>query len=183
LFEKKEAQKMAKFRILSNGIHGTGRFLDKTLFCLLAALLFSAVIHAQEKAGQISLGLSPEINMATRSGIAAGGGLYADYAINAAWAAGIKTAVSYNFEEIVSLEPAAFVRWYIPFDWKVYPFAQADLGAMLIWEGSRMVPAILGGIGIGLRFPINRLFVEPYAAFGFPFVWRAGLAVGGRFKI
>jgi hypothetical protein len=174
---------MAKFRALRNGIHGNGRFLNKTLFCLVFTFLLSAAVQAQEKTGQISLGLAPEINMDTRRGIAAGGGVFADYAINAAWAAGIKAAVSSNFEEIVSVEPAAFVRWYIPLKWKVHPFAQADLGAVFIWESDRMVPAILGGLGLGLRFPMNRFFIEPYAAFGFPFVWRVGLAVGGRFNI
>jgi hypothetical protein len=168
---------MTKFRI--PGV----RARNRTFFCLVFMLWVSAVIHTQEKAGQISLGLSPEINMDTRRGLAIGGGLYADYAINEAWAAGIKAAASYNLDEIISVEPEAFIRWYIPLKWKIHPFLQADLGAVFIWENTRMVPAVLGGLSAGMRFPLKHFFVEPYAGAGFPFLWRAGIALGFRFNI
>jgi hypothetical protein len=176
-----------KLRIKAGGFKQGRKHMDKIhikpLFCFILALGLSVVVHGQEKAGQVSLGLGPEINMDTRKGTAYGAGLYVDYALSAAWALGVMAAASYDFDDIISIEPEAFIRWYLPLGWKIYPYIQADLGAVFIREGTRMVPTVLGGLSGGLRFPLRHFLIEPYGAFGFPFFWRAGLAVGFRFNI
>ena len=91
--------------------------------------------------------------------------------------------MNFNFSDIFAFEGAGFFRWY--FLGKNTNatlsniFAQADLG---LWGGNDPYTSsvkFLAGASAGVRLPlpVDNLYVEPYARFGYPFLLGAGATV------
>jgi hypothetical protein len=126
-------------------------------------------------------GLGMEVNANTRDGAAFGGGLSAGLDINQQFSFGIKTAVSSSPDAITSLETAGFFRYYLPFKFNGL-FAQAELGAAILFEDGKNYPAFLGGAAFGWRYDFNKNWhIEPYVRCGYPFIWGAGFHAGYHF--
>jgi hypothetical protein len=154
--------------------------MNKAFLLPFLLIVLVSLVGAQETK-QFALGLGVEGNMNTRTSAALGGTASADYGIIPNLAAGIRFGFSHNFDQIMTLEPELFVRWYF---WELkglFFFAQAGLGTAVIFEDKAAHPAVLGDIGVGLRIPLNRWYVEPYLRTGYPFIWGAGLSAGYRF--
>jgi hypothetical protein len=138
----------------------------------------------------IFTGLGLEINGNTREGVAMGGNLTAGLDLNEQFSLGLKAVLSGNFDTIITLEPAAFFRYYIPTlqfspSFKISGlFAQAELGTAIFFENQKGYPAFLGGAALGWRYNIGEMwYIEPAARFGYPFIWGVSFAGGLRFKL
>ncbi|MDR0455897.1 MAG: hypothetical protein LBH20_04335 [Treponema sp.] len=128
-------------------------------------------------------GLGVETNANTREGAALGGGLSFAVDLNRQFSLGLKAAISANLDTIMTLEPAALVRYYIPFKLSGF-FAQAELGAAIFFEDGESYPAFLGGLALGWRFNAGKnWYLEPSVRGGYPFVWGIGLQAGLRFDL
>ncbi|ULQ60846.1 hypothetical protein K7I13_06155 [Brucepastera parasyntrophica] len=171
--------------------------MNKIVCSMLLIFLFLPPLAAQEPAAgesaelsspaagipKMSAGLLLEANANTREGVSFGGGLRFDYLVLDFLAVGTQVSVSSDFAELVTLEPSALVRWYVPVlggDGKGL-FVQGNLGASLIFEEGELTPAILGGLAAGYRFVFGSWFVEPFGRGGYPFLWGAGVSAGLRF--
>jgi hypothetical protein len=163
-------------------ISGSKETALRRVFILSALLLalFTAIAGAQETK-QFSLGLGMELNNNTRRGVAMGGSGYFAYDILKALEAGIIVGIDYDFNKITVLEPELTGRWYFYNINENSLFTQADLGASLIFEKGENRARFLGGITLGMRFPLGDLYVEPYVRGGYPFIWGTGLRAGLRF--
>jgi hypothetical protein len=97
-------------------------------------------------------------------------------------AVGLKAGVSENFGATVTLETEAFWRIYpVKFRWGTV-FAQVSLGESFIFDDSYFYPMLLCGFTAGVHIPIKDLFyIEPYARFGYPYMWGMGAVGGIRF--
>jgi hypothetical protein len=151
--------------------------MKKTIVPALLFLLCAALLTAQES-GKWTVILGPEWNMNSRENFAAGAVLGLDYTINELFAAGLKGAMSYNFDGIAVAEPAGFFRWYFLDTGQGRFFVQGDLGASLIFEDSTTNPLFAGGLAAGYRLPLNRIYLEPSGRFGYPFAFGLGLMAG-----
>jgi hypothetical protein len=151
-----------------------------SLILPLLLLVTAVYIGAQEPTG-FALGFGVEGNNNTRKGVALGENLYFTYSFNNALEAGLQLGINYDFQNILALEPMVMGRWYFYDLFGGRIFAQADLGATLILEGEQLRPLALGGLALGIRFPLGAWFVEPYARGGYPFMWGAGVNGGYRF--
>jgi hypothetical protein len=153
----------------------------KNVLILPAALmLLTGMLGAQETGG-FSLGFGMEGNFNTRKGIALGQIISLEYDLNKTAALGAKFAFNQDFGRIMVLETAAFGRWNLfDFGGKTF-FLQGDLGLSLVFEESQRLPLFLGGLTLGLRFPLGQWYVEPYLRTGYPFIWGAGVMGGYRF--
>jgi hypothetical protein len=119
--------------------------------------------------------------MNARQKMAFGTQVSVDYGVVPNLAAGVKFGFSHNFSNIMTLEPEVFARWYF-LELKNLPlFAQADLGASVIFEDGKPHPAFLGGLSAGIRIPFKAWYIEPCLRTGYPFIWGAGLSAGYRF--
>jgi hypothetical protein len=154
--------------------------MKRTLFLPLLLLVMAVHIEAQEATG-FALGFGVEGNNNTRKGVALEENLYVTYSFNNAFEAGIQIGVNYDFHNIIALEPMVMGRWYFTDFFGGRVFAQADLGATLIIEDAQLRPLALGGLALGIRFPLGAWFVEPYVRGGYPFLWGAGVSAGYRF--
>jgi hypothetical protein len=153
--------------------------MNKVLLLLTVFITLVSLVEAQE-AKQIALGFGIEGNMNTRKGAALGTAVSADYGIFPNLAAGIRFGFSHN-GPIMTLEPEVFVRWYF---WEVKDisfFAQAGIGASIIFEDTAARPAVLGDFAAGFRMPLKQWYVEPYLRVGYPLIWGAGVSAGYRF--
>ena len=138
----------------------------------------------------IFTGLGLEVNGNSREGAAMGGNLTVGLDLNEQFSLGIKTVLSGNFDTIVTLEPAAFFRYYIP-TLEFSPsfsisglFAQAELGTIIFFEQNKGYPAFLGGVALGWRYNIDEIwYIEPSVRFGYPFIWGVSFQGGLRFKL
>jgi hypothetical protein len=153
----------------------------RLIFILFMALTLSTGTIVSQEAGHFSLGAGIEANLNVREGLSLSENLSFDYGITKTIAAGIKFGYSYNFDEIVVLEPEAFVRWYF---WELEGiplFTQVSLGSSIIFEDGEAHPVVLGGLSAGLRIPLNRWYVESSLRGGYPFIWGIGVSAGYRF--
>jgi hypothetical protein len=153
--------------------------MNKVLLLIMCITLVN-LAEAQE-AEQFSLGLGIEGHMYARKSVALGTAVSADYGFLPNLAAGIRFGVSHNLAHIMTLEPEVFARWYV---WNVknlFFFAQAGLGASIIFEDRKAYPAVMGNLAAGLRIPFNQWYVEPHLRTGYPFIWGAGVSAGRRF--
>ena len=110
-----------------------------------------------------------------------------EYNINDMFAAGLN--LNFSFSDFFAFEAAGFFRWYflrgmpkaIGFLRNI--FAQADLG---LWAGNDIhseAVKFLGGVSAGIRFKLpGNFYIEPYARFGYPFLFGVGVTAGYRFK-
>jgi hypothetical protein len=175
--------------------------LFKRFFALLLTLFFGFAalgVYGQETGGtsatpdgapsgeavygRFAVGFGAEVNMNTRSGAALGVHLGADYALNDALAAGLKAGLSHNFDNILTVEAEAYLRWYaFAFRAGLRLFAQADMGASFVREKDTAWTPVLGGLSAGLDIPLTKkLYIEPYVRGGYPFAFGAGVAVRGK---
>jgi hypothetical protein len=150
-------------------------FIGITMFLCFAGLAYS------QDAKEIAIGLGVEGNQNTREGAAFGASLRADYGITGTMAAGVKATFSHDFDEISVVEPEALFRFYFMKLGSLSLFGQAGVGVGIISEESGDGgTSFLGELTAGVRIPLGSLYVEPSASFGYPFMWRAGVAVGLR---
>ncbi|AEF83703.1 conserved hypothetical protein [Treponema primitia ZAS-2] len=139
---------------------------------------------SEKKTLKVSIWAGLEWNMNARTLFSLGGILGANYAIKSSFAAGIKNGFSYNFNEIVVLEPEGFFRWYFLQGEAGSIFLQGDLGASFIFADSRLYMLPLGGISGGIRIYLKNsenFFLEPYGRLGYPFVFGIGITGGYSF--
>lgn len=129
-----------------------------------------------------SIGLGAEISSNSREGVAAGGVLSFGIDLNQQFALGLKASFSLDADSVSTLEPRVFARYYLPL--KITGlFAQAELGAALIFEDSKLYPAFSGGIAAGWRYYLYKnLYIEPAVRAGYPFIWGLSLTAGWRFN-
>jgi hemin uptake protein HemP len=156
------------------------------LFLLVASGIFAqdeeGIITDETNANKMAVAAGAEWNMNSRNNFAGGAALAFDHNLGASFALGINAAVSYNFAEIVVVEPAAFFRWYFLGSNHTGWFAQTDLGAYLVFEDDELTTLFLGGLRGGIRLPLgNTFFIEPYGRVGYPFMFGVGVLAGVRF--
>jgi len=168
----------------------------KILIALLMITAFAGHAAAQDDEGYIwGVNAGAEMNMnsgnhyelhniaALGFGVHTGG----EYNISDIFAAGLN--LNFSFSDLFAFEAAGFFRWYflrgLPKEAGFFRniFAQADLG---VWAGNDShseAVKFLGGTSAGIRFklPVN-FYIEPYARFGYPFLFGVGVTAGYRFK-
>jgi outer membrane protein OmpA-like peptidoglycan-associated protein len=151
---------------------------------LSVSMLFFLALSVFPQQNSFSLGLFPEANANTRRGYGLAGGIVADYGITDRIAAGLKVDFGSDFYDVSSFEALAFGRYYFfntpPF---FSLFVQAGTGLVMLFEGDRMVPSVLGDGALGVRFPIKKFYTEQYIRFGWPTGFGFGLVVGYRFGL
>jgi hypothetical protein len=150
------------------------------LFMLLVplCLLASGAAIAQEKPWALGIGL--EGNMNTFRSVSGASWLSATIDLGGYFAAGIKTGYSHNFADSGTLEMAALGRWYFLAVKESRLFAQAELGADLIFYDQKTIPSLLGGLALGWNIPLGPVYLEPALRGGYPYIWGAGLSFGWR---
>ena len=129
----------------------------------------------------IGLGLGAEWNMNSREMFAGGALLNFDFNLPMApIAVGVTGTVSSNFAAGLVVEASALFRWYfLGKKWSGF-FAQADVGAVFIFEEDETKPMFMGGLKAGYRFPLGMFYVEPYGRVGYPFMFGIGVLAGIR---
>jgi hypothetical protein len=150
--------------------------MKKMILLLVLIFGYTLCVSAQEKA---AVGLGPEWNMNSRYNFAGGTVLSFNYNLPFYFAVGFNAGASSNFTGIAVMEGAALFRWYFLRSGYTGFFAQADLGAFLIFENEEINPLFLGGLQGGYRLPFGKSFyVEPYGRLGYPFVFGIGVITG-----
>ena len=126
------------------------------------------------------IGISPEAGAYTRFGAAIGGSLSAGVEINRQFSAGVITSIFHNLDTVLSVDPKAFFRYYIPLP--AYGlFVQAETGCVVFFEFNEAFPAFSGSVSAGWRFNFaENWYAEPAARFGYPFIWGVGVSAGVR---
>ncbi|MDR1618878.1 MAG: OmpA family protein [Treponema sp.] len=156
---------------------------EKAVLPFLTLFFVTFSVFPQQK-HSFALGLFPEANANTRQGYGLAGGIAADYGITGRIAVGLKTDFGSDFHDVSSFEALAFGRYYF---FNASPsfslFAQAGAGLVMLFEGDRMVPSVLGDGALGIRFPVKNFYTEQYIRFGWPTGFGFGLAVGYRFGL
>ncbi|MDR3167704.1 MAG: hypothetical protein LBT93_07155 [Treponema sp.] len=155
--------------------------MRKQLFLLFMVTSLTANFVYTQETHRLSLGVGIEGNLNSRQGMALGKNFSLDYGINRFLSAGMKAGFSKDFNRILIWEPDAFIRWYFKDFSSFLLFVQADLGASIILTDARVYPVMLGGISGGIRFPLDKWYVEPYIRSGYPFILGAGMSAGYRF--
>ena len=149
--------------------------MKKKLIGIFILLYLTGQLSAMDS---FFLGLGPEISGHTRSGVAVGGVFSAGLAINTQFAAGVRASFFSDMDELTTLEPVAFFRYYLPLQMKGL-FAQAEAGGAFFFEQNETFISISAGISAGWRYELNqRFYVEPTLRFGYPFMWGAGVIAG-----
>jgi hypothetical protein len=154
--------------------------MKKTFWLPLLCLVVAGSLNALAP-GHFSLGLGIEGNGNSRKGGAFGQSLSLSYEVIENWEIGLSVGNSENFQGTNVLEPMANGRWYFLELAGNRLFTQADLGASLIFEDSKLNPSVMGGLTVGMRVPLKSFYAEPYTRFGYPFLWGAGIKAGYRF--
>jgi len=158
----------------------------KRMFTLALILGCCSGIFAESKTvngdNKTAIGIGPEWNMDSRNNFAMGGVFAFDVTLPKSFALGFTVTGSNNFTGITVLEPAALFRWYFLGSGHSGFFAQADLGAFLIFEDGDITPMPLGGLRAGYRFILaSHFYVEPNGRIGYPFAFGIGALAGLAF--
>jgi len=128
-------------------------------------------------------GIGADVNANTREGAAFGGTLSGGVDLNDQFSLGLRISLSSNMDTVITLEPAAFFRYYLPLKIEGF-FVQAELGAAFFFEDGKNYPAFLGGLAFGWRYNIgNKWYIEPSIRGGYPFVWGVGFLTGLHFDM
>jgi hypothetical protein len=128
----------------------------------------------------LSVGLGLEANNNHRNGVAYGVQASIDYRLWRFLALGVRGGFSSNFGFSNTVEGEGFLRLILPLR-GVDLFVQGGAGVsvMFIYEGN--MPGTLFSGGVGARISLGaRMYLEPAARFGVPFLWGAGITVGYR---
>jgi len=145
------------------------------------------VDRAQNEQGEkrFAAGAGLEWNMNSRKNFGLGFPVSFDYMLPVAVAplsVGATFTTSVNFTGDTVLEPAAMFRWYFLGSGHTGFFAQADVGAYIIFEDNEIYSLFLGGLRGGYRMPLgSRFYVEPSVRVGYPFAFGVGATAGLRF--
>ncbi|MDR1748826.1 MAG: hypothetical protein LBR47_07185 [Spirochaetaceae bacterium] len=147
-------------------------------------LIFSfSVVAAQPPS--VAFGLGLETNMNARNGYALGSMVKIDGEIGKQFALGVCLGLSRDLSRFVTIEPAAFFRWYMPVLRSSGGglFLQGDAGMSIIKDNSEMRYSFMGGGTVGLRYAFRSgsYYIEPYVKGGYPFLWGIGIVTGCRF--
>jgi hypothetical protein len=139
-------------------------------------------LHPQSVDKPLSLGLGAEANGNAVRNVAAAAWFSAALEADDFFSVGIKAGYSYDASGMGTLEMAVLSRWYFIPPEKFRLFAQAELGADLIFYDGKMLPLpfLLGGLALGWRISFRLVYLEPVLRVGFPFVWGGGLGFGWR---
>jgi len=149
---------------------------------LLAILILSGAVCATAQENKAAIGLGLEWNMNSREDFGGGAVIGFDYNLSAPLALGAIVTTSYNFNDIIIVEPAVLFRWYFLNNGHRGFFAQADLGTHILTEGGDTEFRFLGGLRGGYRFTLGKaLYIEPYGRLGYPFAFAIGAMAGLRF--
>ena len=152
---------------------------------LIAILILSGAVFVVAQENKAAVGLGLEWNMNSREDFGGGAVIGFDYNLPvsvAPLALGLIVTTSYNFNDIVIVEPAALFRWYFLNRGHRGFFAQADLGAHILMQDGDTELRFLGGVRGGYRFPVGKtLYIEPYGRLGYPFAFSIGAMAGLRF--
>jgi hypothetical protein len=169
-----------------------GYFMQKTVIlvliklpsigiCALLGLMLAAPVFAQntDSTERFSLGLGFEGNDYT-DGEALGYGLsiLGEYHFNPLLSAGLRVGTSYDFDELVTIEPLAFFRIGYTFRNRMHLFVEGDIGAALLLYESGFYPAFSGGLSGGIRVILKNWYIEPYVRGGYPVKVGGGLLFG-----
>ena len=159
----------------TNDMRNNGMVKKLSLFimavCVMGAL-GAAQLFAQE---DMCIGFGPVVNSHTRNGVAAGGVFYGSKDIDEKYTVGLKLGLFYDFESVTTVEPVAFLRYYLPFETQGF-FAQLDAGLVVYFEDGGTYPAFSGGVAFGRRFAIDeKWYFEPTIRAGYPYGWGLGL--------
>jgi hypothetical protein len=177
-YKKRRVQNQPGFKIDPEKFFGG--IMKRVLMLPVVLILLTGTLSAQETS-RFALGFGIEGNVNTREGMALGGTLSFDYGLHKDLILGAKIGFSYDFNRVITLEQALYGRWnFFEFEGNAL-FAQADLGLSLVCEDPQYVSLFLGGVTLGLRFPLDQWYVEPYVRGGYPFMWGAGVIGGYRF--
>ena len=150
----------------------------------IAILFFAGTVCATAQENKAAIGLGLEWNMNSREDFGGGAVIGFDYnlPVSVPLALGAVVTTSYNFNNIVIVEPAALFRWYFLNSGRQGFFAQADLGAHILLEDGAAELRFLGGLRGGYRLPLAKvLYIEPYGRIGYPFAFAIGAMAGVQF--
>jgi len=155
---------------------------------VISVLFFGITLcaFAQEEK-KMAIGFGAEMNMNARETLGAGASLGFNYNLPSSeylLATGLTVTGSSNFTDTVVVEVTALIRWYFMNTGYSGWFAQADAGYCFVSEGSnkKLPSPISVGVRTGYRLPMGAsFFVEPYARFGYSFLFGIGVAAGVRF--
>jgi len=147
---------------------------------ILFLLLFAVIkIHAMDA---VFVGIGPELNAASREGVALGGTLIAGVELDQNFAFGLKTGFFHNLDTVSSLKTVGFFR-YTLLHWMPGPFVQTELGLAVFFEYNEAFPAFLGALAFGWRFDFDSFYLEPTVRGGYPSMWGLSVVAGRRFNI
>lgn len=168
---------------MGNKASRNSRWIARSAGIALALWCVPAAVFAQEKQ-TLSAGVLVEANANTRRGYGLAGGLMGDYGFTDRLAAGLKVDAGSDFYDVSSFEALAFVRYYLlRFKTPAPLFVQAGAGLITLFEDGRSVSSVLADASVGVRFPFNRFYAEPYIRGGWPTGFGFGLVVGYRFDL
>jgi hypothetical protein len=133
--------------------------------------------------GRLSLAVGVEGNANSLDGYAAGVNIAGNYPVFNWLSLGIRAGASHDFNGVTTFEAVFLPRWNI-YRWgdTGAVFAQAGAGIFL-FSGPDIIlqPVILGEGGFGIRIPIQKIYLEPYLRFGYPFF--LGVMVSAGFTL
>ncbi|MDR2601202.1 MAG: hypothetical protein LBC53_01930 [Spirochaetaceae bacterium] len=176
--------------------------MKKAFFFFLLAT-FTSLLYAQES---FSAGAGFQINNYSSAMFGAGGLVTTDFRFNELISLGSGFLFSYDAgngsrasweKPMTVMELSVNARWYFLrfkslvdwfFEWQNYLhwFVQFETGFSVIGvDGKNMVTSqnnipFMLGVSAGVRIMIGNMYVEPYIRGGEPYMWGAGLIVGGR---
>ncbi|MDR0552085.1 MAG: hypothetical protein LBG72_08750 [Spirochaetaceae bacterium] len=177
----------------------------KFVLMFLCAVLYTGQLGAQESFS-VSFGL--QVNNYSKSFLAVGGVLSADFRFNEMFSLGTSFLLCWDLSNTVKppeipqpdlsvMELAVNVRWYFLrfadlvdyyFLWQNYLhwFVQLDLGFSVITVGENTATSywakipIMAGLTAGVRIIFDNWYIEPYIRGGEPFAWACGFLFGIR---
>jgi hypothetical protein len=169
-FYKVTSSRFFRFKLTSIGV------------CALLGLLPAAPVFAQTT-GFFSLGFGVEANDYTDGDILGGGlSLLGEFHINSLLSTGVRAGAYYDFDELVTIEPLAFIRVGHTFGSRVHLFVEGGLGAALFLYNSDLYYDFSGGLGGGVRIFLKDWYIEPYVRGGYPVKVGGGLLAGYTWK-
>jgi hypothetical protein len=129
----------------------------------------------------ISVGAGLEANNNNPKGMAYGALVSVGYRLFRFFALGVKGEFNSNFGTSNTIEAAAWARFVFPIK-RLELFAQGSAGiSSIIIYGDTETRFLYEG-GAGVRIPIKKFYLEPFARFGLPFLWGAGVVFGYSWK-
>lgn len=154
------------------------------LFCLIL-LVFTVFTAYSEDFSPLSLSLGLEISRYSLKGVSFGPVLAGEYRFSSL-AAGAALGFFHDFDDYMTFEPGAFLRWF-PFTRSGALikglYAEGRVGAALMLHDDDMKTLVMGSLGAGWRFDLgDSWYVEPNLRGGYPFLVGVGVAAGWRPK-